>query len=164
MTPRESINAAKARVRHIQIETGKEFRIGLEQLMSIRRDKSITEARMAAIWLSKEMTSLSLPEIGRLFEKDRTTIMHSIMTIGKRLKWDDELFARLEAISARIEQGNETQVGTRMIEVLADIIVAAVEDKLLNNPDFRSGLINVLTKDQNRRDQLQRVFALKEVR
>ena len=59
-------------------------------MLSSRRSRYLVRPRQAAIYLSKILTSKSLPEIGREFSnRDHTTIIHSVKTI-ERLKENDQ--------------------------------------------------------------------------
>ncbi|MEZ5648652.1 MAG: helix-turn-helix domain-containing protein [Alphaproteobacteria bacterium] len=161
MTPRESLKAARAYVRIIQIEASKEFCVELTDLLSSRREQTKVDARMAAIWIASKKTNLNSSELGRLFNKDHTTILNSLKVIGQRLKWDDDYSARLDAITDRLD-GKPKHVNNNMVEVLADLAIASMETLLLGNPSFKAGLISVLTNDPGRRYQLLNVFNLSE--
>jgi len=52
-----------------------------EELLSPNRTKKLTMARQAAMWLSRQLTDLSLPEIGRVFDRDHTTVMHAVRKV-----------------------------------------------------------------------------------
>ncbi|MGB1361326.1 MAG: chromosomal replication initiator protein DnaA [Alphaproteobacteria bacterium] len=71
------------------------FKVQLKDLNSNRRSRDIARPRQIAIWLSKELTQFSLPEIGRKFDRDHTTIMHAIKRI-------DELVANNNKVSEDI--------------------------------------------------------------
>jgi chromosomal replication initiator protein len=62
-----------------------------EELVSPRRSPRIARARQQAMYLARELTSLSLVEIARGFERDHSTVLHAI-----------------KAVSARLEPGSET--------------------------------------------------------
>ena len=53
------------------------------------KTKGIAEARQVAIYLIRELTNLSLPDIGKVFNKDHSTIKHSIDKIDGMLKSGD---------------------------------------------------------------------------
>ncbi len=50
------------------------------------RNKNTTEARQMAVYLVRKLTNLSLPDIGKEFSRDHTTIMHSIRKIESSIK------------------------------------------------------------------------------
>jgi chromosomal replication initiator protein len=53
------------------------------------KTKGVAEARQVAIYLIRELTNLSLPDIGKVFSKDHSTIKHSIDKIDSMLKSGD---------------------------------------------------------------------------
>jgi chromosomal replication initiator protein len=67
--------------------------VGVSQtaMLSSRRTAEISRARQIAVYLTRELTSLSLAEIARGFNRDHTTILHAIRTISARLPTDAAL-------------------------------------------------------------------------
>jgi chromosomal replication initiator protein len=71
------------------------FGLKVSELKSNRRVRSVAFPRQIAMFLCRELTDSSLPEIGRYFGgKDHTTVLHSCTKIA-RLEEDDEHVARL---------------------------------------------------------------------
>jgi Bacterial dnaA protein helix-turn-helix len=66
------------------------FSISETELESRRRHSSVVEARHIAWWVAREMTQCSLPEIGRAFKRDHTTIMHGIEKVMRLSESGDE--------------------------------------------------------------------------
>lgn len=64
------------------------FMIKMADLKSDRRDRSVARPRQIAMFLAKELTTKSLPEIGAAFGRDHTTIMHAIRQIGNLINTD----------------------------------------------------------------------------
>ena len=64
------------------------FVVSLSDLKSSRRDRSIARPRQIAMYLAKELTSKSLPEIGLAFGRDHTTILHAIRLVEDLVKSD----------------------------------------------------------------------------
>ena len=60
-----------------------------EKLRGTQRNRGISEARQVAMYLIRKLTRLSLPDIGREFSKDHTTVMHSINKVEVSLKAGD---------------------------------------------------------------------------
>ena len=76
-------------VENIQKATVEYYNIQLSDLLSGRRHRSIVRPRQMAMYLSKELTPRSLPEIGKAFGgRDHTTVLHACKTI-KKLKAQD---------------------------------------------------------------------------
>lgn len=67
------------------------FVVKLSDLKSSRRERSIARPRQIAMYLAKELTSKSLPEIGLDFGRDHTTILHAIRLIEDLIKTDATL-------------------------------------------------------------------------
>ncbi|MFG1270574.1 helix-turn-helix domain-containing protein [Xanthobacter sp. DSM 14520] len=65
-------------IRLIQRVVAEHFGIEAFLLCSHRRQKSISEPRQMAMTLCKRMTPRSMPEIGRMFQRDHTTILHAV--------------------------------------------------------------------------------------
>ena len=60
------------------------FKISKNEMLSSRRSRYLVRPRQTAIYLTKILTTKSLPEIGREFSnRDHTTIIHSVKTIEK---------------------------------------------------------------------------------
>ena len=73
-------------IEDIQKQVSEHFSIKMSEMFSARRSKSVVIPRQIAMYLSKELTNLSYPEIGRNFGgKDHTTIIHAAKKIDKLL-------------------------------------------------------------------------------
>ena len=73
-------------IEDIQKKVAEHFSIKMSEMFSARRSKSVVIPRQIAMYLSKELTNLSYPEIGRNFGgKDHTTIIHASKKIDKLL-------------------------------------------------------------------------------
>ncbi len=57
-------------------------------VLSHRRDKQAVRARHVAIWLARRLTPHPLPLLGRLFDRDHTSVMHAISRIDAMLDTD----------------------------------------------------------------------------
>ena len=61
-------------------------------MFSARRSRDIARPRQVAMYLAKNLTSLSYPEIGRQFGgRDHTTVMHAVKTVENLSKSDGRL-------------------------------------------------------------------------
>jgi chromosomal replication initiator protein len=89
----------------IQRCVAEEFSISLHDLKARRRYKTIVLPRQVAMYLSRELTELSLPEIGTLFGgKDHTTVLHSYNKIKEDLTKNEVFQNRVERIIRIITQ------------------------------------------------------------
>lgn len=75
----------------IQALVAERHRVCLRDLLSRRRSRSLALPRHLAIWLARHITPCSLPEIGRAFDRDHTTVMHAIARVD-RLMVEDSMF------------------------------------------------------------------------
>ena len=75
------------------------FNISLNEMLSQRRSRPLARPRQVAMYLSKKMTTRSLPEIGRRFaNRDHTTVIHAVKTITRLSGQDDEMKKNINQI------------------------------------------------------------------
>ena len=75
------------------------FNISLNEMLSQRRSRPLARPRQIAMYLSKKMTTRSLPEIGRRFaNRDHTTVIHAVKTITRLSGQDDEMKKNINQI------------------------------------------------------------------
>ncbi|EHI48474.1 chromosomal replication initiator protein DnaA [SAR116 cluster alpha proteobacterium HIMB100] len=76
----------------IQKQVASHFHIRVADMFSARRSRQIARPRQIAMYLAKNLTSLSYPEIGRRFgNRDHTTIMHAVRKVEELMVTDTEL-------------------------------------------------------------------------
>ena len=76
----------------IQNIVSRYYNITLTEMLSQRRSRPLARPRQIAMYLSKKMTTRSLPEIGRRFaNRDHTTVIHAVKTISKLSESDEEM-------------------------------------------------------------------------
>ncbi len=79
-----NLNENSVTIDTIQTVVCKFFKISKNEMLSSRRSRYLVRPRQTAIYLTKILTTKSLPEIGREFSnRDHTTIIHSVKTIEK---------------------------------------------------------------------------------
>ena len=87
----------------IQTLVCKFFKISKNEMLSSRRSRYLVRPRQTAIYLTKILTSKSLPEIGREFSnRDHTTIIHSVKTIEKLKEKDPEMAENINKLKNQI--------------------------------------------------------------
>ena len=87
-----NISENKVTIDLIQTLVCRFFKISKNEMLSSRRSRYLVRPRQTAIYLTKILTSKSLPEIGREFSnRDHTTIIHSVKTIEKLKEKDPEM-------------------------------------------------------------------------
>lgn len=73
----------------IQRRVSEHFRIRHAEMVSARRAREVARPRQIAMYLAKQLTPRSLPEIGRRFGgRDHTTVIHAVRQI-ERLRGED---------------------------------------------------------------------------
>ena len=81
------------------------FGVTLLDMQSHRRSKHINRPRQIAAYLANQLTSQSLPQIGRRMERDHTTIVHSIRRIETLRASDPQIDDAVRAISDALCNG-----------------------------------------------------------
>jgi chromosomal replication initiator protein len=98
----------KVTIDKIQTIVCKFFKISKNEMLSSRRSRYLVRPRQTAIYLSKILTSKSLPEIGREFSnRDHTTIIHSVKTIEKIKSHDIEMTDNINKLKNQILYNNQ---------------------------------------------------------
>ncbi len=106
-----NINENKVTIDNIQTIVCKYFKISKNEMLSSRRSRYLVRPRQTAIYLSKILTSKSLPEIGRCFSnRDHTTVIHSVKTIEKLKKEDTELNFKIDNLKNKILYRKEDEI------------------------------------------------------
>ena len=101
----------KVTIDSIQTIVCKYFKISKNEMLSPRRSRYLARPRQTAIYLSKILTSKSLPEIGRAFSnRDHTTVIHSVKTIEKLRKEDNELNNNIDSLKNQILYKKENEI------------------------------------------------------
>jgi len=91
----------------IQTTVCKFFKISKNEMLSSRRSRYLVRPRQTAIYLTKILTSKSLPEIGREFSnRDHTTIIHSVKTIEKLKEKDPDVVNNINKLKNQILYNN----------------------------------------------------------
>jgi len=80
------------------------YGVNLTDMLSARRTRSIARPRQVAMYLSKKLTSKSLPEIGRRFGKrDHTTVIHAVKKIEELQSVDNQIAKDIEVLRRMLE-------------------------------------------------------------
>ena len=103
-----NISENKVTIDLIQTLVCKFFKISKNEMLSSRRSRYLVRPRQTAIYLTKILTSKSLPEIGREFaNRDHTTIIHSVKTIEKLKEKDSEMVENINKLKNQILYNNK---------------------------------------------------------
>ncbi|MGZ6175966.1 MAG: chromosomal replication initiator protein DnaA [Candidatus Binataceae bacterium] len=88
----------------IQKRVAEHFKIRVSDMSSARRSRAVARPRQVAMYLSKQLTSRSLPEIGRAFGgRDHTTVMHAVRKIEELVKLDSAFAEDVELLTRMLE-------------------------------------------------------------
>ncbi len=103
-----NINENKVTIDLIQTIVCKFFKISKNEMLSSRRSRYLVRPRQTAIYLTKILTSKSLPEIGREFSnRDHTTIIHSVKTVEKLKQKDPLMVENIDKLKNQILYNNK---------------------------------------------------------
>ncbi|WP_235830167.1 chromosomal replication initiator protein DnaA [Algihabitans albus] len=98
-------NDRRVTIEEIQRKVAEHFNIRISDMHSARRARSVARPRQIAMYLAKQLTSRSLPEIGRKFGgRDHTTVMHAVKKV-EELKGTDHRFAEDVELLRRMLEG-----------------------------------------------------------
>jgi len=83
----------------IQRKVAEHYNIRLPDMHSARRARNVARPRQVAMYLAKQLTSRSLPEIGRKFGgRDHTTVMHAVRKVEELMVEDQQIAQDVEII------------------------------------------------------------------
>ncbi|MFL5901884.1 MAG: chromosomal replication initiator protein DnaA [Solirubrobacterales bacterium] len=103
VVPRASRRSETSPVEEIQERVSRAFGISRAELVGSTRAATPLRARQVAIYLTRELTDLSLSQIGRLYGgRDHSTVLNSIRRVEARFGEDKKLAAQVEELRAAI--------------------------------------------------------------
>jgi len=99
-----SIQNRQISVENIQKTVADYYKIKVADMYSKKRPASIARPRQIAMYLAKELTQKSLPEIGELFGgRDHTTVLHAVRKIGGERQQMTELNQQLHVLEQTLK-------------------------------------------------------------
>jgi len=85
-------NNKSINIEFIQNLVASHFNLNIQELLSPRRSRSLARPRQIAMYLAKQHTTNSLPDIGRKFSnRDHTTVIHAVKKIDELIKKDNDI-------------------------------------------------------------------------
>jgi len=97
-------NQRRISIDEIQTQVAEHYRIRKAEMTSARRAREVARPRQVAMYLSKQLTPKSLPDIGRRFGgRDHTTVIHAVRQIEKLRASDAELDADIRLLTRQLE-------------------------------------------------------------
>jgi chromosomal replication initiator protein len=94
----------KVTIEEIQRRVAEHYNVRLSDLIGPKRVRTIARPRQIAMYLAKQLTPRSLPEIGRRFGgRDHTTIMHGVRRIEELMTTDSQMADDLQLLRRQLE-------------------------------------------------------------
>jgi chromosomal replication initiator protein len=91
-------------IEEIQKKVAEHYSIRLTDMSSARRARAVARPRQVAMYLAKQLTSRSLPEIGRKFgNRDHTTVMHAVSRVTELMERDGTFAEDVELLRRLLE-------------------------------------------------------------
>ncbi len=91
-------------IEEIQRKVVEHWNLRLTDMASSRRARAVARPRQVAMYLAKQLTSRSLPEIGRRFgNRDHTTVMHAVARVGQLMERDATFGEEVETLRRLLE-------------------------------------------------------------
>ena len=85
-------NNKSINVEFIQNIVASHFNLNIQEMLSVRRSRSLARPRQIAMYFAKQHTTNSLPEIGRKFSnRDHTTVIHAVKKINQLIQDDENI-------------------------------------------------------------------------
>ena len=97
---RDVLNVLDRRVtvEEIQQKVAERYGIRVSEMQSKRRERTVARPRQVAMYLAKALTPRSLPEIGRKFDRDHTTVIHAVRKIEEMMETDASFRSEIESL------------------------------------------------------------------
>jgi chromosomal replication initiator protein len=97
-------NERRVTIDEIQKKVAEHFNIKLGEMMSDRRARIVARPRQVAMYLAKQLTTRSLPQIGRKFGgRDHTTVMHAVRKVEELTRTDPSLAEDVELLRRMLQ-------------------------------------------------------------
>ena len=97
-------NDRRVTIEEIQKRVAEHFNIRISDMSSARRARAVARPRQVAMYLAKQLTSRSLPEIGRKFGgRDHTTVMHAVRKVEELRSTDTSFSEDVDLLRRMLE-------------------------------------------------------------
>lgn len=97
-----SVNKLSAKA--ISELVGRQFRVSLDEMQSKSRKRTISFPRQVAMYLCRKHTEETLADIGRVFRRDHSTVMHAIKVVSGLNRRDASVSEQLKLLSDKVKQ------------------------------------------------------------
>ena len=89
----------------ILLEVSREYDVTIDEMTGKKRISKISDARQIAMYIMREITPMSLPEIGNQFGgRDHSTVHHAIGNVEQKIKANSNLKLRIDDIIKSIRE------------------------------------------------------------
>lgn len=92
--------------------TAQAFGFSVEDVLSSSRRQPLVLCRQIAVYLCRELTDLSLPKIGEAFNRDHTTVLHSVEKVRRILRSDRAVFDRVNQLTQDLRKGGSVSTAS----------------------------------------------------
>jgi chromosomal replication initiator protein len=108
--PRAATGAGAPSIAAIQEAVAGVLEVPREELLSARRTPRVARARQLAMYLARDLTSLSLAQIAREFDRDHSTVLHAVRSVRSRLEPGSETVEALQRVRASLGTTGEVDL------------------------------------------------------
>ncbi len=99
------VHDRRVTIEEIQKRVAEHWGLRVTDMTSSRRARTVARPRQVAMYLSKQFTDRSLPEIGRMFgNRDHTTVMHAVARVAELMAADAEFKEQVELMAGLLKR------------------------------------------------------------
>ena len=103
----QGIEPKRIKIEDILRIVSRHYAVTRADIVSDRRHRSVVWPRQIGMYLAKQLTSRSLPEIGRRFgDRDHTTVLHAIRKIDRELEGNTRLRDEIETLKSQLSRSS----------------------------------------------------------
>lgn len=82
---------------------GSQFKVSIDELTSRSRKRSVTFPRQIAMYLTRKFTDQSLSDIGQLYNRDHSTVLHAIRTITREMAKETSVSEQIDLLCRKLK-------------------------------------------------------------
>lgn len=149
----------------VQRLTAQVFEIPPHEMKSARRMRRFARPRQVAMFLARELTPRSYPEIGRAFgDRNHTTVMHAVEVIGELLARDPDLRRLVDRVRSYIPTAPDGTADLEKMVADRDAEIAELRARLAGREDEAADLKARLTAKRAEVNDLKARLAAREAK
>ncbi len=96
--------AAEVTAESIRDLIGRQFRVSIDELCSRSRKRTVTFPRQMAMYLTRKFTNQSLADIGSLYNRDHSTVLHAVKIITREMSQQSAVRQQIEILTAQLKR------------------------------------------------------------